>query len=40
MNRTHHVEVAGLSRELPISTVPTGVRLAVFNIIVTMEQAK
>ena len=31
--RTHHVEIAGLGRDLPIITVPSGVRLAVFNIL-------
>jgi adenine phosphoribosyltransferase len=40
MNRTHHVEVAGLSRDLPIITVPSGVRLAVFNILGDIEMTK
>ncbi len=40
MNRTHHVEVAGLTRELPIITVPSGVRLAVFNILGDIEMTK
>jgi len=31
--RTHHVEIAGLGRDLPIITVPSGVRLAVFSIL-------
>ena len=33
MNKTHRVEVVGLRRELPIITVPSGVRLAVFNML-------
>ncbi|MEP7004176.1 MAG: phosphoribosyltransferase family protein [Chloroflexota bacterium] len=40
MNRTHHVEVAGLTRDLPIITVPSGVRLAVFNILGDIEMTK
>jgi len=40
MNRTHHVELAGLSRDLPIITVPSGVRLAVFNILGDIEMTK
>jgi adenine phosphoribosyltransferase len=40
MNRTHHVEVAGLSRDLPIITVPSGVRLAIFNILGDIEMTK
>jgi adenine phosphoribosyltransferase len=40
VNKTHHVEVAGLSRELPIITVPGGVRLAVFNILGDIEMTK
>jgi adenine phosphoribosyltransferase len=40
MNKTHHVEVAGLSRDLPIITVPSGVRLAVFNILGDIEMTK
>jgi adenine phosphoribosyltransferase len=40
MNRTHHVVVAGLSRDLPIITVPSGVRLAVFNILGDIEMTK
>ena len=40
MNRTHHVEVAGLGRDLPIITVPSGVRLAVFNILGDIEMTK
>jgi adenine/guanine phosphoribosyltransferase-like PRPP-binding protein len=40
MNRTHRVEVAGLSRDLPIITVPSGVRLAVFNILGDIEMTK
>ncbi len=40
MNRTHHVLVAGLSRDLPIITVPSGVRLAVFNILGDIEMTK
>ncbi len=40
MNRTHHVKVAGLARELPIITVPSGVRLAVFNILGDIEMTK
>lgn len=39
-NKTHHVEVAGLTRELPIITVPSGVRLAVFNILGDIEMTK
>jgi adenine phosphoribosyltransferase len=37
MNKTHHVEVVGLQRELPIITVPSGVRLAVFNMLGDIE---
>ncbi len=40
MNRTHRVAVAGLSRDLPIITVPSGVRLAVFNILGDIEMTK
>ncbi|MDQ6859029.1 MAG: adenine phosphoribosyltransferase [Chloroflexota bacterium] len=40
MNRTHRVEVAGLTRDLPIITVPSGVRLAVFNILGDIEMTK
>ena len=40
MNRTHQVTVAGLERELPIITVPSGVRLAVFNILGDIEMTK
>lgn len=40
MNKTHHVEVAGLGRDLPIITVPSGVRLAVFNILGDIEMTK
>jgi adenine phosphoribosyltransferase len=40
MNKTHHVVVAGLSRDLPIITVPSGVRLAVFNILGDIEMTK
>ncbi|HEX9494382.1 MAG TPA: phosphoribosyltransferase family protein [Candidatus Limnocylindria bacterium] len=40
MNKTHRVEVAGLVRELPIITVPSGVRLAVFNILGDIEMTK
>jgi adenine phosphoribosyltransferase len=40
MKRTHHIEVAGLTRELPIITVPSGVRLAVFNILGDIEMTK
>ena len=40
MNRTHHVDVAGLGRDLPIITVPSGVRLAVFNILGDIEMTK
>jgi adenine phosphoribosyltransferase len=40
MNKTHHVEIAGLSRDLPIITVPSGVRLAVFNILGDIEMTK
>ncbi|HEY8730602.1 MAG TPA: phosphoribosyltransferase family protein [Candidatus Limnocylindria bacterium] len=39
-NRTHHVEVVGLGRDLPIITVPGGVRLAVFNILGDIELTK
>jgi len=39
-NKTHHVEVAGLSRDLPIITVPSGVRLAIFNILGDIEMTK
>ena len=38
--RTHHVEIAGLGRDLPIITVPSGVRLAVFNILGDIEVTK
>jgi adenine phosphoribosyltransferase len=40
MNRTHHVEIVGLQRDLPIITVPSGVRLAVFNILGDIEMTK
>ena len=40
MNKTHHVAVAGLERDLPIITVPSGVRLAVFNILGDIEMTK
>jgi adenine/guanine phosphoribosyltransferase-like PRPP-binding protein len=40
MNKTHHIEVAGLSRDLPIITVPSGVRLAVFNMLGDIEMTK
>jgi adenine phosphoribosyltransferase len=40
MNKTHRVDVAGLTRELPIITVPSGVRLAVFNILGDIEMTK
>ena len=40
MNRTHRIEVAGLIRELPIITVPSGVRLAIFNILGDIEMTK
>ncbi|MDP9245086.1 MAG: adenine phosphoribosyltransferase [Chloroflexota bacterium] len=40
MNRTYRVEVAGLSRDLPIITVPSGVRLAVFNILGDIEMTQ
>ena len=40
MNRTHRVDVAGLTRDLPIITVPSGVRLAVFNILGDIEMTK
>jgi adenine phosphoribosyltransferase len=40
MNKTHHVEVVGLQRELPIITVPSGVRLAVFNMLGDIEMTK
>lgn len=40
MNRSHSVTVAGLQRELPIITVPSGVRLAVFNILGDIEMTK
>ena len=40
MNKTHHVSVAGLERDLPIITVPSGVRLAVFNILGDIEMTK
>ena len=40
MNQTHHVEVVGLHRDLPIITVPSGVRLAVFNILGDIEMTK
>jgi adenine phosphoribosyltransferase len=37
VNRTYRVVVAGLTRDLPIITVPSGVRLAVFNILGDIE---
>jgi adenine phosphoribosyltransferase len=40
MKKTHRVEVAGLVRDLPIITVPSGVRLAVFNILGDIEMTK
>lgn len=40
MTETYRVEVAGLSRDLPIITVPSGVRLAVFNILGDIEMTK
>ena len=40
MNKLHRVEVAGLTRDLPIITVPTGVRIAVFNILGDIEMTK
>jgi len=40
VNRTHHVEIVGLQRDLPIITVPSGVRLAVFNILGDIEMTK
>ncbi len=40
MNRSHSVTVAGLQRELPIIPVPSGVRLAVFNILGDIEMTK
>jgi len=40
MNETHHVEIAGLDRDLPIIAVPAGVRLAVFNILGDIEMTK
>ena len=40
MNKTHRVDVAGLTRDLPIITVPSGVRLAVFNILGDIEMTK
>lgn len=40
MNKTHRMEVAGLTRDLPIITVPSGVRLAVFNILGDIEMTK
>jgi adenine phosphoribosyltransferase len=40
MNKTHHVEIVGLQRDLPIITVPSGVRLAVFNILGDIEMTK
>ncbi len=40
MTKTLHVEVVGLSRDLPIITVPSGVRLAVFNILGDIEMTK
>jgi adenine phosphoribosyltransferase len=40
MNKTYHVEVAGLGRDLPIITVPSGVRLAVFNMLGDIEITK
>ncbi len=39
-NKTHHVELVGLQRDLPIITVPSGVRLAVFNILGDIEMTK
>ena len=40
MNKTHQVQVAGVTRDLPIITVPSGVRLAVFNILGDIEMTK
>jgi len=40
MNKTHHIEVAGLTRDLPIITVPSGVRLAVFNMLGDIEMTQ
>ena len=40
MNKTHRVDVVGLQRELPIITVPSGVRLAVFNMLGDIEMTK
>jgi adenine phosphoribosyltransferase len=40
MNRAYRVEVAGLTRDLPVITVPSGVRLAVFNILGDIEMTK
>lgn len=40
MNKTYSVQIAGLSRDLPIITVPSGVRLAVFNILGDIEITK
>ena len=40
MNKTYSVQIAGLSRDLPIITVPRGVRLAVFNILGDIEITK
>jgi adenine phosphoribosyltransferase len=40
VNKTHRVDVAGLTRDLPIITVPSGVRLAVFNILGDIEMTK
>jgi len=39
-NKTHHVEIVGLQRDLPIITVPSGVRLAVFNMLGDIEMTK
>jgi adenine phosphoribosyltransferase len=38
--KTYRVEVAGLTRDLPIITVPSGVRLAVFNILGDIAMTK
>jgi adenine phosphoribosyltransferase len=40
VSKTLRVEVAGLTRDLPIITVPSGVRLAVFNILGDIEMTK
>ena len=39
-NKTHHIEIVGLQRDLPIITVPSGVRLAVFNMLGDIEMTK